>query len=260
MIGFLQRAAKTALMGNIPMRSRATLIYLGVAKRVVQLSERRIPLNDGAVYLSDSNLAVDQAVFFEVFRDECYLTNYQDSIVLDIGAHKGYFGAYALQKGARSVYSYEPASDNYSYLERTADLFVGLGFDWKIQKTAIGAEDGEVDIYISRDSWSHSLYVRKDRPQVGTETVQMISMQRLLEEVKIEEGSRLIVKVDTEGGECSIVMESPAESWHQTDEVFVETHSFAPCTMEDIEKHLQFAGFNVEESRANNITRLLRDS
>ena len=49
-----------------------------------------------------------------------YKGDYRDAFVLDLGAHKGYYGAYAFRHGARTVVSYEPESTNASYLEAAA--------------------------------------------------------------------------------------------------------------------------------------------
>ena len=55
--------------------------------------------------------------------DEAYETDYEGTIVLDIGAHKGYYAAYAVQHGARRVVAYEPESANLEALERTAAAY-----------------------------------------------------------------------------------------------------------------------------------------
>ena len=48
-------------------------------------------------------------------------TDYAGAVVLDLGAHKGYFGAYALARGARLVISFEPETANLELLERGAE-------------------------------------------------------------------------------------------------------------------------------------------
>ena len=55
-------------------------------------------------------------------------------------------------------------------------------------------------------------------------------------------GTRLVVKIDAEGAECEIVLETSVESWHDVDEVFLEFHDFAPCSRGAIIDHLERAG------------------
>jgi hypothetical protein len=56
---------------------------------------------------------------------------------------------------------------------------------------------------------------------------------------------RVIVKIDAEGAECEIILETPGEVWRAVDEVFVEVHDFARCTSADLAQHLGSAGLDV---------------
>ena len=53
-------------------------------------------------------------------RRRAYAGDYRGAFVVDVGAHKGYYGAYALAHGARWVVSYEPETANFALLERAA--------------------------------------------------------------------------------------------------------------------------------------------
>jgi len=46
-----------------------------------------------------------------------------NTIVLDLGAHRGYFGSYALVHGAKQVYSFEPFQENYEALVVARNTF-----------------------------------------------------------------------------------------------------------------------------------------
>ena len=61
----------------------------------------------------------DNYVFDNVFFNNCYKLKGQKEkhpIVVDIGAHAGYFAFTALTLGARKVYSFEPYIDNFNLL------------------------------------------------------------------------------------------------------------------------------------------------
>lgn len=61
----------------------------------------------------------DQLIFDKVFFTNCYNLKGKtdgEKIVVDIGAHCGYFAFLALTLGARKVYCFEPFIDNYKLL------------------------------------------------------------------------------------------------------------------------------------------------
>lgn len=67
----------------------------------------RLPVGEN--FADGENAGVDFQVLAQVFLDEVYgELKFQDRIVIDVGAHKGYFAAYALMSGAKAVLSYEP--------------------------------------------------------------------------------------------------------------------------------------------------------
>jgi FkbM family methyltransferase len=69
----------------------------------------------------------------QYFLDKVFYTNYykikgQDKekpVILDIGAHIGYFVFSALSLGAKKIYAFEPLADNYEYLVRNVQ-------NWKL--------------------------------------------------------------------------------------------------------------------------------
>ena len=60
-----------------------------------------LQLGTTRVYLSHDNYEIDWASLAFVAVDEAYAGDYRGAVVVDIGAHKGYYGAYALGHGAR---------------------------------------------------------------------------------------------------------------------------------------------------------------
>ena len=89
--------------------------------------------------------------------NRCYGNDFHDSTVIDIGAHKGYFGAYALMHGAREVISYEPELQNFEFLTQTAQSFRGAGGEWETRRSAVTARSGEVELRVDPSSWAHSI-------------------------------------------------------------------------------------------------------
>jgi hypothetical protein len=54
---------------------------------------------------------------------------------------------------------------------------------------------------------------------------------------------RVIVKIDAEGAECDIVLQTPSQYWGEVNDVFLEFHSTAPCAAHDLTVHPEGAGF-----------------
>ena len=60
-----------------------------------------------SVKISLKQRFIDLVVFMELFLLRRYEIDYRNSVVVDIGAHKGYFLAYALLNGAAVVFAFE---------------------------------------------------------------------------------------------------------------------------------------------------------
>ena len=95
----------------------------------------------GAVYLSNADYAVDRKSFEFAVVEGNYATDYDGVVALDLGAHKGYYGAYAVTHGARAVVAYEPESTNLVVLEQTADNYRDSA-NWTIHHAAVAARPG----------------------------------------------------------------------------------------------------------------------
>ena len=93
---------------DLPLRARVDLLRAQTARRVRQARAYAVRVGPATVFLSDDDYEIDWASFAFVAVDDAYAGDYRDAFVVDLGAHKGYFGAYALRHGARGVVSYEP--------------------------------------------------------------------------------------------------------------------------------------------------------
>jgi len=199
-------------------------------------------MRHGRLHLSAGNDKTDRSVIREVFLRRCYAAGYGEAIVVDVGAHKGYFGAYALSHGAALVVSYEPERENYRYLQRTAGSF---SRPWVTHQAAVDAEDGEAVLCLHEHSWAHSL-LALDGSTEWTQPVRCVAMRRVLEDAATAgPDRRLVVKVDAEGAETGIVLGTPPDVWGLVDEAFIEVHDFAICTAGQVAVHLEAAGLKL---------------
>ena len=249
------RLARVLLDRRAPFRVRAGLLSIEARRRVRPRRTYELGYGPGSVYLSDDDYAIDWESLKFVVVDEAYPTDYEQAVVLDLGAHKGYYGAYALEQGARAVISFEPERANVELLERSAASYREHGGDWRVRHAAVGAERGEADLHVMGSSWAHAIHPPDAfaEYEVGTQRVRVESTTDVLAEgAALADGGTLVVKVNTEGEECGIVLDTPPEAWAAVTEVFVEVHPWAPCGADELAAHLARAGLtpSAEPARA----------
>jgi FkbM family methyltransferase len=243
-------ALRTIRLNEVRFVQRLRLLETGLRAwgRVPTTGDRTASFDGGGhVRLAATSLNADWNTFSEIFLRRCYDTDFRGATVIDVGAHKGYFGAFALLGGAHAVYSFEPESQNFQYLEDAARSFQDEGYQWVTSKVAIGSKHDLVELQVSGESWTHSLLPlpgQGSRRRVGIESVPLVPLQEAIEREAVESG-RLVVKVDVEGSECDVILGTTIEAWRSASEVFVETHSFAPCSSQALIRHLRTAGHAV---------------
>jgi FkbM family methyltransferase len=244
-----KRVKQAKLLGSarrLPLSTRSRLMT-AIAFSKLGRDELAVGSPMGEIVLGRDTFDIDLRVLAEVFRDEFYESDFRGAAVLDLGAHKGYYGAFAALGGARSIVSYEPESGNFSCLQRSVASFAATGVDWLAKRAAVGVEEGVAQLVVSRESWSHSVAQGSDaeRTRARTESVPVIPIDQVLSEAGSLAGDRLIVKVNVEGSECEIVLQTRPERWSIADEVRVEVHPFAQCSSEEIVAHFARAGLTV---------------
>lgn len=215
--------------------------------------EFRLQVGDGNIWFAADSINGDRGTFGEIFVTQCYSSDYSDATVVDIGAHKGYFGAYALVQGAKAVLSYEPEDKNFAALERAAESFRAQGHEWRTTQAAVGSHERTAQLNLSRSSWTHSLRHAPEVDATGrVQDVTVIPFRDVIEEAAALK-RRMIVKIDVEGSECEVVLQMAPELWATVDELFVEMHSFAPCSTEDVVAHVP-----MDVASADGLLHLLR--
>jgi FkbM family methyltransferase len=215
---------------------------------------------NGTIFLSHDDFDIDLRSLAFVVVDEPYRTDYAGAVVLDLGAHKGYYGAYALDRGARSVLSFEPERANLELLERAAASF---GRDvWQVRDAAIGPARATAELHVMGASWGHALDPPESfsRHEVGMQSVRVDALSDVLSEAGASKDarSRLVVKLNVEGAECDAVLGTPPSAWSEVDEVFVETHPWARCGADELSAHLAAGGLTPAAGRHPLVLRLRR--
>lgn len=254
-----RRLGNVLLNRRVPLGTRRDLLLAEFRRRLRPKRAYAIRYGPGKVFLSHDDYAVDWESLKFVIADEAYCGDHSGATVLDIGAHKGYYGAYAIAKGARLVVSFEPESANVELLERAAATYRRDRAAWEIRPSAVGAERGEAELHVMSGSWGHALHppAAWAEYEVGVRRVPVEAMASVLDDARAA-GAPLVVKVNIEGEECGVVLATPVESWEGVTELFVETHSWATCTAAELAEHLAPAGLSEVPSAMQAVLRLRR--
>ncbi len=202
-------------------------------------------LGGGSILISHADYGVDWETMRTIVVDRAYGRNFRDAVVVDIGAHKGCFGAFAFEGGAKAVISYEPEQTNFDFLERCATSYRGSGKDWRVHRAAVGGAAGKADLHVMGASWGHALSPSEGSRsyELGLQQVQIAAMSDVLAEAaRVAGANPLIVKVNAEGAECEIVLETPLPAWERVNELLAEVHSWSLCTAEELTAYLSRAG------------------
>jgi FkbM family methyltransferase len=259
----VSRLARAVRHSGLPRNARAGLLRLEVARRTRARAAYALPLGASSIYLSHDDYEIDWASFAFVAVDEAYAGDYRGAMVVDVGAHKGYYAAYALARGARGVVSYEPETANFALLERAAAAARERGSAWHTRRCAVGAEPGEAELHVMGASWGHALHPPDAfaKHATGSERVRVVAFADVLEEaVARSDGARVIVKVNIEGEECPMILGTHRSAWDGIDGLYVETHPWASCGADELARHLEAAGLSRTESSHPLVLRMRRSA
>ena len=259
----VSRLARAVRHAGLPRNTRAGLLRMEIARRARPHAAYALPLGASRIYLSHDDYEIDWASLAFVAVDEAYAGDYRGAFVVDVGAHKGYYAAYALARGARGVVSYEPERANFALLERAASAARERGSTWDTRRCAVGAEPGEAELHLMGASWGHAL----NPPgafaeyETGVERVRVEAFADVLgEAVACAGGAHVIVKVNIEGEECPTILGTHLSAWNGIDTLYVETHPWADCGADELARHLEAAGLRRTESSHRHVLRMRRSA
>jgi FkbM family methyltransferase len=113
-------------------------------------------------------------------------------VVLDVGAHLGYFSVLAAKRGAR-VIAFEPNSRSLPYLRRNLERN-GIADRVTIVERAAGATTGTATFFLSEAGDESSLHAHA--PEDEPITVEVAPVDAATEGLAVD-----VIKIDVEGGE-----------------------------------------------------------
>jgi FkbM family methyltransferase len=151
-----------------------------------------------------------EARFFALFK------THEIETVIDVGANDGGYGALLRRGGyTGSILSFEPLEAEHGRL--TAAAAADPGGRWFVHpRTALGSENGEVEIHVAGNSASSSILPMhethaKAAPESRYVGVQRVPVRRLDEvrhpvlEQALSGPGRILLKIDTQGYEMPVL-------------------------------------------------------
>lgn len=190
----------------------------------------------------------------EIFGTEQYLSAYPDAknrgsshktVVMDIGANKGFFTLYASLLFGESMfaYCYEPSSSNLPYLHMNIDR---NKLQAEIIPVAVHSSESLQIVLYEADSPGHHttltpqrIHQAADTPPVLTGREMSVPARNISNEIRkllVEHGKIDILKVDVEGAEIDLLSSVEEDLWEGVQYFVAEvwrrqqvTEEFAKC-------------------------------
>ena len=189
--------------------------------------------------VKDTRCTVVELLCYETYGPLSQLTQAArpGAVVLDVGGHIGAFAcAISEMNPTCRVWSYEPSPASFSWLQRNiesnnvAERLHGVN-------AAVGKEEGTRILYeIEGTSCENSFFARVGATE---RTVSQVSLASAIQQA----GGRVdLLKLDCEGAEYEIILESSSDIWSKVRSVVLEYHPVAGHSFAQIDQHLHGLG------------------
>jgi len=234
-------------LGRIATASLPVSTRIGLAK--AEFSQGRdhvVPFGSIDLHLLADTNRIDYFTLYGAIIDRHFDSDVAGAVVLDIGAHKGYFAARAVNDGALRVESYEPASQNLVALMRSAESLP----TWQVHPVAVGAEDGTVTLNLSAGSWGHSIHEPLGGEVTGTEEVELVALSDRLREASAD-GVPVVAKINVEGAAGSMIMGTEPPDWLAVRSLWIDLEPNDPVGMSELTEHLASCGLRLVAAENN---------
>jgi len=203
-----------------------------------------------SVYIRDD---VDFSVFNEIFKYREYksceeiLINANNGIVVDVGAHVGFFSIYSYCLNTRiKIYAVEPEKNNLNYLSlnKKENKIENI----KIIDCAITEKTGKGELVITDDSINNYVLSSEDFEDsiLKFQKIKIFSLEDFFVKNKIDRV--LLLKMDIEGGEYKIFESIKYEILNKIDNIILEYHLDNKIGYDQkfLENILRVNGFSVQ--------------
>jgi FkbM family methyltransferase len=188
------------------------------------------------------------ALYNEVIQDNTYQVSHEqlrNMSVIDVGANMGMFSILAAGLGAPQVISCEPVGSTYHVLCDNVQRAHMSSMVQTIKAAVTGIANGPVSMGVSSESQMNSVY----KPGEYSELVPTVSLQQL---VQMTTQPQVFLKMDCEGAEYDILMDSEPHVFDKITHVAVEIHGDMHPTHKGLElaqNRLRDLGFTCTDAQ-----------
>jgi len=204
--------------------------YFNWNKQIVNITNPNLP----TVKLLGAEKNGDiQTVFF---NEEYKVLDIKDKIVVDVGANIGDSAIYFALKGAKKVIALEPFPENYKLAKKNIEL---NNLTDKIILLHAGCASKSGKIKINPKSTGPCSILSED---VNGLEIPLLSLEDIVKDYKINSG---ILKMDCEGCEVDVILNSSKNTFQKFSQLFIEYH----YGYKDIIKKLNEVGFSSDVTR-----------
>ncbi len=207
-------------------------IFFGIIKNVknwpsyllnyVGLRKKDVFLRNGTKFMirPETN---DKTILNEIWIKKLYTPKgfeiRKDDIVIDIGAHIGFFTVFAAWYSKKGiVYSFEPEPENFNLLKY--NVKINKLKNVKLFNYGVARESCEKRLYISNfNKTAHSIEIKED--QKNYITVRLESLSKILDRIKKPID---FLKIDCEGCEYEILINLDRKYFEKIKKIVLEYH------------------------------------
>jgi len=241
-------ASRSVKIDAVTLSHLIALHAHGVYVADVNPDTQRIRFKIGGDYLIAryGGTSADLHVMIETYVEALYDGDYSGMSVIGIGGYIGETAIFFAQKGASRIFCVEPAPDNLTLLRQNISQN-SLQDRIIIIEAAVMSGDGRIGFYTDQSHYSafhaaecHELMQGYMSDAVLTD-VEAISFSRLLEHTGLEEVD--LVKLDCEGAEYDIVLNTPEPVLRRVRRYIIEYHDRS----ESLIKKLELSGYKVSD-------------
>jgi len=170
------------------------------------------------------------------FKNEYSVLDFKDKIVVDIGANIGDSSIYFALRGAKKVIAIEPFPENFQLAQKNIELN-NLGEKIELIQAGCASHSGKINLDPSSVGPCSVLSNTENGIQIP-----LLSLDEIIEKYDINSG---ILKLDCEGCERDVILNSSSESLKKFSQLFVEYH----YGYRDLESKLKKSGFSLKITR-----------
>ena len=185
----------------------------------------------------------DDYIYNEVYnKNEYEIESFdKDDVVLDIGAHRGFFAKLCMDRGCKQIHCFEPEPENFQNLVNNLKDYT----HFQPYNLAVSNKKGEKDL-MKMHGWNtgmHSFYQSNGVP-IKVQTVS-------LDDILINFPKVSLIKIDTEGAEYEILFNS--KLLFKVDKIVGEYHNYMNNgVLQNIIEFLEGKNFKIEKIKEHN--------